>query len=437
VMGLYEAHKKFGKRPWASLLNSAIVHAERGFTVTEELASYTREKSKNFNAHAKKYFSVDGRLLEVGDSFEQPQLANALKLIQRKGADGFYKGDVASDIVKTVAETKGILTGEDLQAYEVRWLLPLRAKIFGADIYTMPPPSSGGPLLLTQLKLSEKLKLSENPAFGKQELHLMGEILSRTFFDRQYIADEGFSPFKAAQIFDDQRVEKWAGSIYKERKTGFFPNAFELGAKGGTEPEATPQAPKEKDNTTHYVVVDSKGNAVSATTTINGTYGSGVATKKFGIMLNNEMDDFTTRPGEANMFGLTQSALNNIAPGKTPLSSMTPTIIEKGGKFLMAVGSPGGPRIISSVYQTVYRALTSKMNLDEIVQAPRIHHQHSPDKLFYEPMISPDTREGLAAMGHTLEEYTPIGRVYSIRMTADGLLEGAFDAREEGGASAY
>ena len=292
----------------------------------------------------------------------------------------------------------------------------------------MPPPSSGGALLLEELKLSELLGVAGEKPWSASQFHLMAEIMSRAFFDRQYLADPQYTSVPADELYRDGHVQKWVGTIDKHKKTSFDPKNFEL--------IGTPTGHPEGGNTTHYVVVDKDGNVVSATTTLNGDYGSGVATEKFGIFLNNEMDDFTTKPGVPNMFGLVQGKANNVAPLKTPLSSMTPTIVEKDGKLFLAVGSPGGPRIINAVYQVVFHALTTPANLDEIIQAPRVHHQGKPDKLYYDRALSPDTRDILEKMGHTMAEGY-VARVYGIRVTPEGLLEGSFDARGEGGAAGY
>ncbi len=252
--------------------------------------------------------------------------------------------------------------------------------------------------------------------------------MSRAFFDRQYLADPKYAVIPADQLYSDEHVQKWVKTIDRAKKTNFDPKQFELKGAATSTPDG--------GNTTHYVVVDGQGNVVSATTTLNGDYGSGVATEKFGIFLNNEMDDFTTHPGQPNMFGLVQGKANAVAPLKTPLSSMTPTIVEKDGKLLIALGSPGGPRIINSVYQVLFHALTTPFNLDEIIQAPRVHHQSKPDKLFIDRTLSPDTQTALEKKGHVLSSGS-VARVYGIRVTPDGLLEGAYDNRGEGGAAGY
>jgi gamma-glutamyltranspeptidase/glutathione hydrolase len=254
---------------------------------------------------------------------------------------------------------------------------------------------------------------------------LIAEIMARAFFERQYIADPLFSNFDVSQIYSDKRINDWVATIDENKKTPIDKKKFEI---------------KEGGNTTHYVVVDSEGNAVTATTTVNTEYGSGVFTEKYGINLNNEMDDFTTRPGVPNVFGLTQGEANTVAPLKTPLSSMTPTLVEKNGKLFLALGAPGGPRIINAVFQTLYHSLVTDWNADQIVQAPRIHHQFSPDKITHDKTLTPDIIEELTHRGHSVA-LGPMAKVYLIKVLSDSKngahLEGAFDNRGEGGVVGY
>ncbi len=421
VKGLFELHKKYGKLPWTKLVLPAQKLAAQGFPVTEEFARMINENVKDFSPGGKKYFTHKGTPLEVGEIFKQPQLARALNIIMRKGASGFYSGEIAADIVDAVKSTGGIMTGDDLTQYKVRWMEPLHAKVFDSEIYSMPPPSSGGALLLSELKISEKVKLGELKAYSLTEYHSMAEIMSRAFFDRQYIADPQFSKFDVSTLFSAERVSKLSETVHKNKKSIIKKQDFEI---------------HEGTNTTHYVVADGNGNTVTATTTVNTEYGSGVFTEKFGINLNNEMDDFTTQPGKANTFGLTQSEINTVAPFKTPLSSMTPTIVEKNGQLFLSLGAPGGPRIINAVYQTIYHALHTNLNLDEIIQMPRVHHQYNPDKIMYDRTLSTEIVEGLHKLGHAVYEGN-VARVYAVRVNSDGKLEGAFDSRGEGGIAGY
>jgi gamma-glutamyltranspeptidase/glutathione hydrolase len=432
VLGLHALHERYGRLSWKRDIQPAVELAERGFMVTEEFARIINENYTRFNPAGRRYFSKSSGPYEVGDIFRQPQLAAALKRIQRYGTDGFYRSAIARDIAATVRKAGGLLDEQDLAAYRPRWLSPLRTTAFGATLYSMPPPSSGGTLLISELKMAEAIKLSHSMPFSTSELHGMAEIMSRAFADRQYLADPKFMTISPEQVYSDRRVSVWAQTIDLEKKTAFDPAANPIPSVA---PE--PVLQNEQLHTTHYSIADRDGNAVAATTTVNGYYGSGLITEQFGIVLNNEMDDFTTKPGQPNLFGVTQGSLNEIRPGKTPLSSMTPTILEKDGRLFMVLGAPGGASIVNSVFQVAYRALNfPRYDLDELVQAPRIHHQYRPDKLFHDKMLVPDVQKALEARGHTLIEKSG-GRVYAIRVTPEGLYEGAFDYREEGGAAAY
>jgi gamma-glutamyltranspeptidase / glutathione hydrolase len=432
VFGLYALHKRYGRLSWKRDIEPAVQLAAGGFMVTEEFARMINENRKRFSPAGQRYFSKHDRPYEVGDILRQSQLAAALKLIQQHGAEGFYRNAVARDIAATVRRAGGILDERDLAAYQPRWLTPLHAKVFGADIHSMPPPSSGGILLISELKMAEASKLNRFMPFSVSELHGMAEIMSRAFADRQYLADPNFMKVLPEQIYSDRRVRAWVQTIDLEKKIAFDPQSNSI-PQAAREPLLKDELP----HTTHYSILDRDRNAVAATTTVNGSYGSGLITEQFGIVLNNEMDDFTTKLGQPNLFGLTQSSLNEIRPGKTPLSSMTPTIVERGGRLFMVLGASGGPSIVNSVFQVVYRALNfPDYDIDELVQAPRIHHQYGPDKLFYDKMLAPEVRRALEARGHTLSGRSG-GRVYAIRVTPEGLYEGAFDSREEGGSASY
>ncbi len=419
VMGFYELHKKYGKKTWREDLEPALKLAQKGFVLTEEFVRFVNENQKIISGSGKSIFPAT---LKIGDKIVQHKVAAALKIIQARGAKGFYEGEIAKDIVDSTDKQKGILTLADLKNYQARWLEPLKSHVLGVDVFTMPPPSSGGALLLSELKQSEKIELQKTPAYSTQEYFLMAEIMRRAFFDRQYIADPGFSKLNIEQIFSDERVAKWSKSIDRKKKSEIKKAEFEI---------------HEGENTTHFDVSDSDGNAVTATVTVNTEFGSGIFTDKFGINLNNQMDDFTTNPGKANVFGLVQSELNTVAPGKTPLSSMTPTIVEKNSQLYMALGAPGGPRIINAVYQGLYHALETDFTLEEIMQAPRVHHQWNPDKITHDKTLSPTISEGLISKGFELEAGAT-ARLYMIRLNEKThVLEGAFDYRGEGGAASY
>lgn len=420
VSGFYTLHKKYGRRPWRENLQAAIDLAVKGFVITEEFERITAQERKDFTGSGNRIF--DSASVRLGKTFRQPNLANALRIIQSKGAKGFYEGEIARDIVDSVKRQNGVLRKEDLTQYASRWKAPLHASIFGADIWTMPPPSSGGALLLSELKQAQIIELPKVPAYSAQEYFLFAEIMRRAFFDRRYLADEGFMKIPVETIYSDERAKTWASTIDKKRKSKIDGAKFELTERG---------------QTTHFNIADSEGNAVAATVTVNTEYGSGIFTEKFGINLNNEMDDFTTKPGQANTFGLTQAEANEVAPLKTPLSSMTPTLVEKNGKFLMALGAPGGPRIINAVFQGLYHALHTQLTSEEIIQAPRVHHQWTPDYIQHDTTISPTLLEELKNRGYETKSGST-ARLYLIKWNENSsALEGAFDHRGEGGSAAY
>jgi gamma-glutamyltranspeptidase / glutathione hydrolase len=287
----------------------------------------------------------------------------------------------------------------------------------------MPPPSSSGVVMATAFSLIQKLELDKRKFLSVDELHLLGEILSRSFRGRSLLGDPDFYKNPIGPLTSDTFLTDAAKSIDPKKTIAL-------------KPISPAEFPKEIE-TTHYSIMDSKGNAVALTVTLNGNYGSGVVSEKFGIALNNEMDDFTTKLGEANMYGLVQGEGNKVEPGKRPLSSMSPTLVEKDGQIMMTVGAPGGPRIISSVLQVIYRALVNGMDVDAAIQAPRIHHQFSPHVLFVDAQkLSPDVLDLLRQRGHTVEE-SWVAKVYAVKRNASGWLEGSHDSRGEGATGGF
>lgn len=423
--GLYEMHKKYGKLKWKKLFYYPMKLASEGFTVSGEWARNTERASERFNKGGKKHFMKDtDKLYRPGQTLQQHGLTKAMKEFKRKNVKGFYEGFVAKDIVDTVKASGGVMELSDLKNYKVRWLEPLTTNFMGHKVYLMPPPSSGGVVIKTALKLMEKLKLNEKKPLSVEELHLMGEILSRSFRGRATLGDPDFHTNPLDLLLSDDYLLKMANSISAKKSKKLEPLAIEARAR-------------ESHETTHYSVMDAKGNAISLTVTLNGNYGSAVVSNRFGIALNNEMDDFTTRPGEPNMFGLIQGNGNSVQPGKRPLSSMSPSLVEKDGKIVMTVGAPGGPRIISGTLQVIYRVLANGWDMDKAIQAPRVHHQFLPHTLYVDQdRLSPDVLDALRKKGHNVEESWN-SRVVGVRMNEKGNLEAAFDARGEGAAGGY
>lgn len=418
--GLWALHKKYGKLAWRQLFTMPIRLAQQGFFVSGEWVENTQGKKDRFNKAGVQHFFKEGKSYRPGETLRQPALTRALREFSRKNLKGFYQGPVAKDIVKSVKEAGGVMTLKDLSDYKVRWLKPLVTEYEGHKIYLMPPPSSGGVVIQSALKIIEKINLKKHEALTADELHLMGEVLSRAFRGRALLGDPDFHNNPLDRLLSDKYLTEMADSISLKKTK-------KLEAIEKTEF-------KESTETTHYSIMDSEGNAIALTVTLNGNYGSGVVSDRYGIALNNEMDDFTTIPGEPNMFGLIQGQGNLVEPGKRPLSSMSPTLVEKDGNIVMSIGAPGGPRIISGVLQGLYRVLTSGMDMDEAIQAPRVHHQFLPHMLFVDGQrLSPDTVKALEKRGHEVKK-SWIAKVYGVRKNEKGNLEAAFDSRGEGAA---
>ena len=419
LAGLQALHREYGKLPWSTLVSPAIRQAKKGFLVSQNWYESTLKNKKRFNSHGRKIFLTrKQRVYLPGDKFKQPQLARALKKVRSGKADVFYHGDLGEDIIESVQEHGSVLTKEDLSNYKVRWLKPVSSSFRNYKVHSMPLPSSGGIILLRALKLIEKQKLSKQLLYSLGEFHLLGEIMSRAFLPRTLMGDSEDSRNK---------VHKWLShtSLTPLNKTISIYKAKHL------------NPPKESNQTTHLSIMDNEGNALAMTLTLNGYYGSAFVTKKYGIVLNNQMDDFTTRSNKPNLYGLKQGKANRIQGGKRPLSSMTPTIIEKNGKPVLVLGGAGGPTIITAVLQTIYRRLVNGLNLDQAIQSPRIHHQFSPRTLFIErKRLSPEIIKGLRAKGHKIKYRNHLGAVFAVGLR-DKWMEAAHESRAEGSSGGY
>ena len=413
VAGMWELNQKYGRLSWSQVIAPAVLLAEKGFLVSGDWVEIT-EKSKNkFNTAGKKIFFKKGKAYQANERFKQKALAKALKLIQKKKTNVFYQGDIGKDIVSAVMKEKGALSLEDLKKYKIRWLEPVSVSFRGYKVYSMPLPSSGGLILARALKLIEKKQLYKKELYSFDEIHLLGEIMARAFFPRMLMGDPTFSNFNEKKWLSDKKLNSDSQSISLKR-------ALQM------------PIPKESEETTHISLMDSKGHAVSMTITLNGFYGSHVVSPKYGIVLNNQMDDFTTLPGKANMFGLVQGKNNSIQGGKRPLSSMSPTIVEKRGQTVMAVGAAGGPTIITAVLQTIYRYFVNKMNLEQAVYSSRIHHQFLPRRLFIESKrFSPELIINLKMRGHKIQFKDYIAQVFAVAKEGNQLV-GASENRREG-----
>lgn len=419
--GLWALHQKYGKLKWSALFEDAIRLADKGFPVSGEWSKIAHRHFKNFNRTGKKYFAKEGGYYLAGDQLQQPQLAKALTSLRDKGPDGFYKGAVAEDIIKTVNDIGGSLTANDFTNYKVRWLKPIEKQFRGHTVYMMPPPSSSGVVTSALMELVDTPVFKKATAFGTSEYHLLSEAFKIAYRGRSALGDPDFHKNPSFHLLSQKYLKPMAQSLDLKKRISLKP----LNEK---------QLPKESSETTNFTVMDKNGNTVVMTITLNGTFGSGLVTPEYGIALNNEMDDFTTQVDTPNMFGLIQGAGNLIAPGKRPLSSMSPTIITKNNETVLALGGAGGPRIISSVFQTWYRVLNNNIDIDRALQTPRVHHQFLPDVVYIDSYFSPDTKSGLEKIGHKTE-VSWTAKVNGIQRNPETkVLSGAFDARGEGAA---
>lgn len=419
--GLWALHEKYGKLKWSALFQDAIQLAENGFPVSGEWARITQNEFKNFNRSGKKYFAKDMGYLKAGDILKQVPLANALKILRDKGPDGFYKGAIAEDILTTVNQMGGSLQQSDFNNYRVRWMKPMEATFQEHKVYMMPPPSSSGVVTTALIELLQNPLFKKSTPFGVSDYHLLAEILKVSYRGRATLGDPDFHKNPSFHLLS----KSYLSPLSKE---------LSLKKRISLKPIDEKKLPKESTETTNFTVMDKYGNAVVMTITLNGYYGSGVTSDQFGVALNNQMDDFTTDLETPNMYGLIQSTGNLVEAGKRPLSSMSPTIITKNGETVLALGAQGGPRIISSVFQTWYRVINNKLDIDRAIQTPRVHHQFMPDVIYTDSFMSPDTRVALEKLGHKIETSWP-AKVNGIqRDPVKKILSGAFDSRGEGAA---
>ncbi len=396
VAGLNLLYTKYGSRhlTWVQLVEPARQLAEKGYAVTPALARDMRASSGLLSRfpETRRIFLRDGRPYEPGEIFKQPDLAATLQRIQRKGTDGFYSGKTAQLIADEMAAHGGLITLEDLAAYRAVERPPMRGSYRGYEIVTMAPPSSGGVALLQMLGMLEPHDVGSLGLNSAAKIHLFTEVMRRAFHDRaEYLGDPDFVRVPVAPLLERSHLDKSMKSFDPARAT----------PSTALPPADLP--PSESSETTHFSIVDSQGNAVSITYTLNGLWGNGVTVAGGGFLLNNEMDDFTSKVGVRNGYGLLQGESNAVAPRKRPLSSMTPTIVLKDGQPFLITGSPGGPTIINTVLLVITNVIDFHMSVTQAVDTPRFHHQWQPDVINHEPFFtSPDTIALLKNQGHTL-----------------------------------
>jgi len=429
VRGMELALKKYGsgKLNWAQLVEPARQLAGRGFTVTNELARslYSNREYLEQYAETKRIYLKGGKFYQEGELFRQPELAATFARLQQFGPNEFYEGETARLIVADMKRNNGLMTMDDLRGYVAKERTPVRGNYRGYEIISMPPPSSGGAVLIQMLNILEGFDLQKLEANSSDRYHLMAEAMRRAFADRaEYMGDSDFVKVPVPGLIDKSYAATLRATINTER------------ASTSEEIRAGRPAGYESEQTTHFTVVDAEGNAVSNTYTLNNSYGSAAVAKGTGLLLNDEMDDFAAKPGTPNMYGLIQGERNAVAPKKRPLSAMTPTIVlRKDGSLWFTVGSPGGPTIINTVLCIITNVIDYEMNIQQAIDFPRIHHQWLPDELVGEPFgLSGDTQKALTARGHKLAKLRYLGDAEGIMIEEKtGVRLGATDPRRSDG----
>jgi gamma-glutamyltranspeptidase/glutathione hydrolase len=425
VAGLALAHEKYGsgKFTFAQLIAPAISLAREGFAVDDELADTlprAQLRLVRWPASAKIFLKPDGVALGRGERLVQSDLAGSLELIAANGPRAFYEGPLAEKLVAGVRQNRGIITLDDLKNYRAIERAPVRGNYRGYDVASMPPPSSGGVHLIEMLNILEGFPLRETGAESAATLHLMIEAMKPAYADRaEFLGDPAFTKIPLAGLTSKRYAAGLRKQIDAER------------ARPSQEIRAGNPAPSEGDNTTHFSVVDSQGNAVANTYTLNFSYGLGLVAEGTGILLNNELDDFAAKPGAPNAYGLVGGDANAPGAGKRPLSSMSPTIVFRDRRVFLVAGTPGGSRIITMVLEIILNTIDHQMNIAEAIAAPRIHHQWLPDQVDAERGLSPDTMRLLEARGHKIAVGRTFGSANAIMVTPEGFF-GASDPRQRG-----
>ncbi len=427
VMGLEQARRRFGTMSRKRLMAPAIKLARQGFTLEQGDVNILHERSDDFadEPNVAKIFLNHGQPYQVGDTLKQPQLAHTLSLISKQGTKAFYQGPIAKAVVKASKAHGGILTRKDFADYTAPWGRPVTCGYEGYTVVSTPPPSSGGTTICEILGILDPLPLKRWGYGSVKTSHYLIEAERRAFADRNtYLGDPAFIDNPIDKLLSADHLSRLRGNIDPDKAT---PSSQIDGSLG----------PREGQHTTQYSVVDAKGDAVSVTYTINYLFGNGHIAGKTGFFLNNEMDDFTAKPGVPNAFGLVQGKANQVEGGKRPLSSMSPSLVLKNGDLFMVTGSPGGSTIISTTLESMLNVIDFGMNIQQAVDAPRIHNQWLPDHTKVESgYLTEPVKQKLEAMGHSFNVVRSWGADEAIRRRADGSLEGANDRRRPAGLAA-
>ena len=395
VAGLEHIHRLYGRRPWAELVQPAVQLASKGLELSYSEATAMKQGAKMMDPfpESRRIFLKGGAFFEPGETFVQPELAETLVRIAKDGTSDFYRGETARLLAEACKANGGEITVEDLRDYKVIERKPLEGDYKGYHIITAPPPSSGGVGILQMLAMLDGTGYEKSGAGSAASSHYLAEVMRRYYADRaQYLGDPDFSKIPVSGLVNPKYAAILRATIDPDKVTPS--EAVSAGQPG----------PYESSETTHFNVIDNDGTAVALTYTINAWWGNGVTVPGLGFLLNNEMDDFAAKPGEPNAFGLVQGEANAIQPAKRPLSSMTPTMVLRGGRLYMILGAPGGARIITGVMQVLLNVIDFGLSVQEAVDQSRLHHQWKPDKLYLEKGFSPDTKALLEKRGHVLEE---------------------------------